>query len=68
MIEKIGYSIDETIEATSLGRTVVYELLRSGELESIKVGRRRIIPADAIRSYFDEQRAAQAADGGGSAA
>jgi excisionase family DNA binding protein len=35
----------------SLGRTVVYELLRSGRLRSVKEGRTRLIPAQAIADY-----------------
>jgi excisionase family DNA binding protein len=57
MIEKIGYSVDEAVEASGIGRTTLYELMRSGELESIKVGRRRIILAEDIRAYLDSQRA-----------
>lgn len=59
MVEKVGYSIEDAMQATGLGRTTIFELLRSGQLESIKVGRRRIIPADAVRAYFDTERAQQ---------
>jgi excisionase family DNA binding protein len=34
-----------------LGRTKIYELIASGELRTVKIGRRRFIPADAIREY-----------------
>lgn len=57
MIEKLGYSIEEAGQAMGIGRTTVYELLGSGELNSIKVGRRRIILADDIRAYLASQRA-----------
>jgi excisionase family DNA binding protein len=62
VIEKIGYSIDEAVEASGIGRTTLYELMGSGEIESVKVGRRRIIPADSIRAYFDSLRTAGKAD------
>lgn len=62
MIEKIGYSVDEAVEASGIGRTTLYELIGSGAIESIKVGRRRIIPADSIRAYFAAQRASQDGD------
>ena len=58
MVEKVGYSVEETVQATGLGRSTVYELLGSGELESIKVGRRRIVPADAIAQFMNAKRAA----------
>lgn len=58
MVEKVGYSVEETMQATGLGRSTVYELLGSGELESIKVGRRRIVPVDAITQFMNSKRAA----------
>lgn len=56
-MEKLGYSVQETVEASGIGRTTIYELINTGELESIKVGRRRIIPAVSLREYFDRRRA-----------
>ncbi|MQA14424.1 MAG: helix-turn-helix domain-containing protein [Pseudonocardiaceae bacterium] len=35
----------------SVSRTVIFELLRSGRLRSVKQGRTRLIPASAIRDY-----------------
>ena len=46
---KIGYSIPEFCEATSLGRSTVYELLASKQLPARKCGSRTVIAlADAI--------------------
>jgi excisionase family DNA binding protein len=36
-----------------LGRTKVYEELASGRPRSVRVGRRRFVPADAIREYVE---------------
>ncbi len=44
-----------------LGRTTVYELIRSGELESVKVGRLRRVPVAAISEYVARLRARPAA-------
>jgi excisionase family DNA binding protein len=35
-----------------LGKTAIYELIRSGRLRSVKQGRSRRIPAAAIRDYI----------------
>ena len=45
--------------AISLGicRTKVYELLRSGELESVRIGASRRIPAAALSHYVEGLRA-----------
>ncbi|MCX4470797.1 excisionase family DNA-binding protein [Micromonospora sp. NBC_01655] len=40
--------VDEAARALGIGRSLVYELIRSGRLRSFKVGSRRLIPASAI--------------------
>lgn len=60
VIEKVGYSIEEAAQSLGVGRTTVYDLMSSGELESVKVGRRRIIPVDAIGAFLAARRAAAA--------
>jgi excisionase family DNA binding protein len=55
-----GPSLLLTVEAAaallSLGRTTVYELLASGELASVKIGRSRRISYDALRLFVDRLR------------
>jgi excisionase family DNA binding protein len=36
-----------------IGRTLFYELIGSGQLRSVKLGRRRLVPADAIEELVD---------------
>ena len=43
MPAKQAYRIDEVCTAYGLGRTKVYELINSGELPSVRVGRRRLV-------------------------
>lgn len=43
------YSVAEAAEKTSLGRTALYQAISQGRLRSIVVGRRRLVPASAIR-------------------
>ena len=50
------YSIEDVIARTSLGRSKIYELLASGELGSVKVGRRRLIPATALEEFVERLR------------
>lgn len=42
--------IDAVIRETGLGRTTLYGLMADGRLRSVKVGRRRLVPAEAIDS------------------
>jgi len=40
--------VEEAARALGIGRSLVYDLIRTGRLRSFKIGRRRLIPADAI--------------------
>jgi len=50
-MEKLMYRPAEAAQIVSQGRTKLYEALASGELRSVKVGRSRLIPADALVEY-----------------
>lgn len=50
-------TVDEAAEQLGVGRTLLYELVTSGELESVRIGRLRRIPAAAIGEYVDRLRA-----------
>lgn len=49
-LEPLLLRVDEAAEALALSRTKVYELMASGELESVKVGRSRRVPRSALDS------------------
>ena len=44
---------EEAARALSLGRTTVYQLMRTGELASVVIGRRRRIPVTALAAFVD---------------
>lgn len=46
-------TVDETIRVLRLGRTRVNEMLRSGELPSIKIGRRRLVRRHNVEQFLD---------------
>ncbi|WP_395110736.1 helix-turn-helix domain-containing protein [Actinomadura sp. SCN-SB] len=46
------YRVTEAMEMLSLSRTVIYELIRSGRLRSVREGRARRIPGSAIAEYI----------------
>lgn len=48
-------SVTETASHLSLGRTTVYSLLASGELDSVKIGRSRRVPVAAIADFVHRQ-------------
>ena len=49
---KIAFSIREACQATSLGRTTIYNHIAAGRLRAIRVGGRRVIPADALHALI----------------
>ena len=58
MPEKLLLSIPETCEETNLGRTKVYELISEGQIETVKVGRRRLVPYDSLLAWVAALKAA----------
>jgi excisionase family DNA binding protein len=54
-MEKLLVSIPDAATALSLGRTSIYELMRSGQLETRKMGRRRLITAESLRRLVEKQ-------------
>ena len=45
---------------TGIGRTMMYELLSSGAIESVRLGGRRLIPEDSLRGFVERLRSEQA--------
>ena len=48
--ERIVLTVEEAAERLGVGRTLMYALVRSGDIESIAIGRLRRIPLDAWTS------------------
>lgn len=52
----IALSIKDTARRTGLSRSFLYKAIRSGELKSLKCGRRRLVRADDAAAYLDAHR------------
>ena len=50
---KLAITVAECRQTLSLGPTKIYELINSGELESFKVGRRRLIKWTSVQAMLD---------------
>ena len=63
-MEKLLLSIPEFCEVTGVGTSTAKKLLMAGTVLSIKVGDRRLVPADAAREFVnrlvEETRSARA--------
>ena len=55
--ERLLLSVVEAAERLGIGRTLMYELLTSGQIESMHVGRLHKVPADALATFIAHQRA-----------
>ncbi|CAL9424577.1 hypothetical protein SUDANB58_01921 [Streptomyces sp. enrichment culture] len=53
-------TVPEVMERLRLGRSTVYDLIRSRRLPSITVGRCRRIPAWAVRDFINNELEAAA--------
>jgi excisionase family DNA binding protein len=44
--------VNEAAEVLGIGRTSVYSEIAAGRLRSLKIGRRRLVPASAIQGFL----------------
>ena len=51
MTEAILLTTEEAAELLNIGRSKVFDLIRNGELGSIKIGRLRRVPLDSIHEF-----------------
>lgn len=52
-VERVLLRPEEVAAMLGIGRSIVFELLRSGELRSVKIGKSRRIPRVAVYEYID---------------
>lgn len=52
---KLVLTVSEVAEALRVGRQAVYELMLTGQLPSIKIGRLRRVPVAALETFIAER-------------
>ena len=57
-----AYSVERAIDVLATSRRTIYEVIRTGELRTYTVGRRRYISAEAVREFIARREAATAAE------
>lgn len=55
-IEPLTVRVREACRITGIGRSKLYELIASGEIETIKVGSMTLIPMPSLRRFLDAVR------------
>ncbi len=51
-LERLAYSPDEAAELLGISRELVHDLLRTGQLGSVKAGRRRLIGKHHLEAFL----------------
>jgi excisionase family DNA binding protein len=59
-MDRLLVKVEEAAEMLGIGRSTVYDLMRTGEIESVWIGRSRRIPVDALRDYIAQLPHAEA--------
>lgn len=50
------YTIEQASAQLAIGRTRFYEIIRRGEIETVKIGRSRRITRQALEAFVDNLR------------
>ena len=56
--DKLAYSVNDACHALGIGRTSLYELVKSGELKLIKIAGRTLVPRSELERLTSVDRAA----------
>jgi excisionase family DNA binding protein len=62
--ERLVLTIEEAAERLCIGRTLMYSLVKAGAVESVRIGRLRRVPADALDAFLRQLRHNDADDAG----
>lgn len=63
MSEQLLLRVEDTAKALNISRAQLYPRLMSGEIPSIRIGRSRRIPLEALRDWIERQVEEGAIDG-----
>jgi excisionase family DNA binding protein len=63
-VERLLFTVEQCAEALGIGRTKAYELVLKGEISSVKVGRRRLVPRWALEKIIRKLEGLDVSDEG----
>lgn len=52
-LDKLLYTVDEVAEMLSVSKMTIYRLFGTGELDSVKIGKSRRIPREAVVKFLE---------------
>jgi excisionase family DNA binding protein len=53
LIPALALNVENAAKALSISRTMLFRILKDGQLRSVMIGNRRIIPVQAIKDYLN---------------
>lgn len=56
-MDDLVITVDEAAKKLRISRWTLYTLIRSNRLKTIKIGRRRLVPVDALAECVDNLKA-----------
>ncbi|GLW25295.1 MULTISPECIES: helix-turn-helix domain-containing protein [Microbispora] len=56
-MDDLVLTVDEAAERLRVSRWTLYTLIRSNQLKTIKIGRRRLVPVDSLAECVDYLKA-----------
>ena len=56
-VTKLVYSIPEACEAAGVNKDTIYKGINTGQLRSLKIGRRRLIRVEALSKWLENLEA-----------
>jgi predicted DNA-binding transcriptional regulator AlpA len=54
--ERLSVRIPVAVELTGISRTKLYELIKTGQVPIIKIGKATVIPIDSLRQFIDSNK------------
>ncbi len=54
-VPPLAYTVQQAASALALGASTVYELVASGALKSVRIGRRVVVPVDECAAFLKRQ-------------
>ncbi len=57
-MDKLLLTPTEAAKALGIGRSKIYELMQTGQLQSVHIGACRRVPAEALNAFLKRLRAA----------
>ncbi|AMU99413.1 excisionase family DNA-binding protein [Xanthomonas citri] len=61
--DRLSYTLEEASEVTGLGRTTFYQQIALNQIRTFKVGRRRLVSAQALREFIEKKEREAVASG-----